>query len=242
MGNGRFRRKESNFTQISNNALSDTDLNTRTLGLYCRISYYLSIPDWDLYKNHLLKTCPEGKKAFESMWDDLKKSGYLVQYKMRSEKGSFYYEYELLNEINHIPQKEVLVSRVPENSGTGYSGTAKKGVYNKTKIINTLQSNTITHTNLKTLCEKIQNTLSEKITQKKIKELISTAGIETIKHYMNTWDKYRPFAKQGQAAYFIYCIQHQVPVPQQAKSNNPKYADFVQREYGDDFYEQFIQK
>ena len=65
------------------------------------ITYYISIPDFILYKSHLQRKTGCGTTAFNRMWRELKENGYLAQYKLRDEKGAFYYEYELFDEPQH---------------------------------------------------------------------------------------------------------------------------------------------
>lgn len=143
-------------------------------------------------------------------------------------------------QVSPLPKKPVT-----EKNRNGKNPLPKKPV---TKINSILKINSInknnTHTDLKNLCVEIEATLGEKISQKKVQELINLAGIETVQKYIDTWDKYKAFARQGQASYFIYCIQHQIPVPTpQAtpyqNSNIPQYANFEQRRYSEEDYERF---
>lgn len=137
---------------------------------------------------------------------------------------------------------KILQFNTPGNQGTGNQGTGNQGTTN-TIITSTIITSTNTHTDLKTLCVEIQKVLTEKISQKKIQELINAVGLDTLKQYIDTWDKYRPFARQGQAAYFIHCVQHQIPAPTpQAitySNKTPQFSNFEQREYSDDDYEKF---
>jgi hypothetical protein len=134
------------------------------------------------------------------------------------------------------------------------SGTQKNGVLelkklegNNTEFNNTEFSHTQTK-NSKSLCvelsSKIENALNEKISQKKIQELINATSLEVVTQYIDNWDKYKPFARQSQASYFIHCIQHNIPVPtpKTTTQNNctvPQYANFEQREYSEEYYEKF---
>lgn len=95
---GRFRRKKTSFTATSNKVLFDTNLDMDTKTLHNMITYYISIPEFTLYKAHLQKQSGAGQRAFNRMWKQLKDNGYLVQYKFKDEKGTFYYEYELFDE------------------------------------------------------------------------------------------------------------------------------------------------
>lgn len=129
--NGAFRSKKIYFSQVSNEALRDSNLSLKAKGLYALIQSYVTIENFVLYKSTLKKDCKEGEKAFEASWKELKDRGYLVQYKMRNEKGSFYYEYDLLD-VSQTPKKEGV-----ENGHVEKGGGGKRGVYNNTDLNNT---------------------------------------------------------------------------------------------------------
>lgn len=95
---GRFKQRRTSFTATSNKVLFDINLDMDTKTLHNMITYYISIPDFTLYKAHLQKQSGAGQRAFNRMWKQLKDNGYLVQYKFKDEKGTFYYEYELFDE------------------------------------------------------------------------------------------------------------------------------------------------
>ena len=95
--NGMFRKKKVYFTQVSNTALRDNSLSLKAKGLYALIQSYVTIEDFILYKNFLLKQSKDGRDGFQTAWNELLKAGYLIQYKMKNERGIFYYEYELLD-------------------------------------------------------------------------------------------------------------------------------------------------
>lgn len=129
--NGKFRQKKVFFTQVSNDALRDPSLSLKAKGLYSLIQSYITLENFILYKNTLKQVCKEGEKAFEASWKELKDRGYLIQYKLRGEKGSFYYEYDLLD-YSQTPKKEGVVKVGMDN---GVSG--KGGQYNNTYPSNT---------------------------------------------------------------------------------------------------------
>lgn len=107
---GKFRRKKVSFTATSNSVLFDPNLDMDTKILHNMINYYISIPEFTLYKAHLQKQSGVGQRAFNRMWNQLKENGYLVQYKLKGEKGNFYYEYELFDE----PQEKEMTEKEPE--------------------------------------------------------------------------------------------------------------------------------
>lgn len=100
---GRFRKKLTSFAASSNKVLFENNLDMDTKTLHNMITYYISIPEFTLYKVHLQKQSGAGQRAFNRMWKQLKDNGYLVQYKLKDEKGTFYYEYELFE--NLLPQR-----------------------------------------------------------------------------------------------------------------------------------------
>ena len=127
----RFKKKESKFTQISNQVLLDDELSLKAKGLYSIIQHYITIPDFVLYLNTLKKATMEGKHSFNSAWKELKTKGYLIQERKRDSKtGKFFYEYELLDEPH------------AENPHAGKPVGGKLGLYNDTDSINTDSINT----------------------------------------------------------------------------------------------------
>ena len=101
---------------ISNSIIRDENISLKAKGLYALIQSYITLENFTLYKGFLLSKCSEGKKAFESAWQELKKTGYLIQYRMQdSETKQFFWEYELLDEP------------VPQNGGMDTEPQPQKG-------------------------------------------------------------------------------------------------------------------
>lgn len=238
MGNGKIYAPESKFSQISNEVLRDESLHYRAKGLYATMYSYLSMSNFTLYKSYLAKHCPEGEKSFETVWKELKDSGYMIMHKLQDSSGKLYYEYELINEKNHTPKKEGM-----DKAGVVKAPSGKRGSINKTLGNKTLPSNTInTHPDIKTLCVDIQNILGTELSQKTIKDLIKKYTLDKVKHYMDDWDKYRDFADGGQDAFFIHCIQNDRKVPTQKKKSATTplpHQNFEQREFVEDEYDKF---
>lgn len=151
---GAFRPKKINFAQVSNEPLWSKDLNLKTKGLYATIQSFVTIPNYTLYKNELLKHMSDGEKSFERAWKELKDKGYLIQYQFQDEKTKrFYYEYDLLDEPDielatrihsaqnrkkhsekiHNPKKVGMEKPYPQKGCDG-----KGGVYNNTNLNNTV--------------------------------------------------------------------------------------------------------
>jgi len=141
-GNGSFVSPSTYFSIISNHALRDPKLSLKAKGLYSLIRSYITMDNFTLYKNTLIKQCQEKETSFESTWKELKDKGYLLQHKNRVKDGSFHYTYELLD-------KSIINSGgIPQNPGGGSSTEWKKGVYNKTDLNNTYLNNTKSLTSL----------------------------------------------------------------------------------------------
>lgn len=93
---GKFRKKVS-FAAVSNIALRDKNLSLKAKGLYALIRSYITLDDFTLYKGYLISLSTDGLRSFNTAWDELKKFGYLKQFRIREENG-FKYEYDLLDE------------------------------------------------------------------------------------------------------------------------------------------------
>ena len=142
MESGRFRKKKVNFSMVSNQIIRNPEISLKAKGLYALIQSYITIEDFILYKGFLKSKCREGREAFESAWQELKKSGYLVQYRMQDETTKkFFWEYELLDDVEPYPEKPYDGSRVTwekdntenggDNSNTDKNNTEK----NKSNLI-----------------------------------------------------------------------------------------------------------
>jgi len=124
--NGSFKSKRVYFSQVSNHAIRDNELSMKAKGLYSLIQSYITIENFILYKNTLKKQCKEGEKAFESAWKELKVRGYLLQDRHKHSNGTFYYEYELLDEVHN-----------PKTEGVDNALYGEGGVFIKTNLTNT---------------------------------------------------------------------------------------------------------
>lgn len=151
---GRFRQKRTSFTATSNKVLFDSNLSMDTKTLHSMITYYISIPDFILYKSHLQRKTGCGTTAFNRMWRELKENGYLAQYKLRDEKGAFYYEYELFDEPQHPDTQNESVEETRakkpdmcfahmDNAGVDYALHGKRTSINKTVKNKTLSNKII---------------------------------------------------------------------------------------------------
>lgn len=156
---GRFRRKRTNFSMVSNAPIRDENLSLKAKGLYTLIQSYITLEDFILYKGYLMRRCKEKEKAFESAWKELKQSGYLVQYQLHDQSGRIYYEYELMDfpqassrehAKSTIPPKKEGVEKGPSGGRTQWKThpVGNGGDLINTDSNNTLSNNTsLTHIN-----------------------------------------------------------------------------------------------
>ena len=151
--NGRFRKKRSNFSIVSNEIIRDSTISLKAKGLYALIQSYITLDGFILYKRFLQSKCREGREAFESAWKELKDTGYLVQYRMQEEGTKrFYWEYELLDQKKPYTEKPYdgyVVLRQSDVMGN-------RGNINNTESINTDCNNTHQSITVDDVMEQIQ--------------------------------------------------------------------------------------
>lgn len=130
--NGAFRKRKVNFSQVSNIALRDKNLSLKAKGLYSLICSYITLEDFTLYKDYLISLSSDKKDSFNRVWDELKSSGYLIQYNLRNENGQYIYEYELLDEPRELTDEEKIAfekkeaNRIARNKRKQENSKAKK--------------------------------------------------------------------------------------------------------------------
>lgn len=95
MAEGFFRSKKG-FTVVQNEITKDASISLKAKGLYLVIQAYISMPDKIWTKDDFIRLTKEGKKAFESAWQELKDTGYLKVHCMAND-GKWRTEYELLD-------------------------------------------------------------------------------------------------------------------------------------------------
>lgn len=156
---GRFRKKRTNFSMISNEAIHDERLSLKAKGLYALIQSYITIEGFDLYKSFLLSRCKEGAKAFGSAWSELKDVGYLVPYRIQDPKTKhFFWEFDLLDYVEPESQdggagdldpqshgaESALEPYPPPNGVHGSGAIPPKGsIWQKGSSNNILEKNTV---------------------------------------------------------------------------------------------------
>ena len=103
METGKINRKRTSFTMVANKAMRDEHLSLKAKGLYSLMQSYLDMESigFVVYKSYLqTHCCSDGRESFNSAWKELEKAGYLISEKKRSEKGTYIYEYTVLDSPN----------------------------------------------------------------------------------------------------------------------------------------------
>lgn len=148
--NGKFRSK-CGFATVSLYALRDNNLSLKAKGLYSLIESYIRIPDFVLWKNTLINCSTDGIRSFNTAWDELKKTGYLKQYRIRIEKG-WKYEYELLDEPDLNTPATIDVNMASEiierNNEDTLRNESKDANENNSNNENTSENSTVDSTEL----------------------------------------------------------------------------------------------
>lgn len=101
MADGCFRSKNG-FTVVQNTISRDKTISMKAKGLYLVIQSYITMPDKQWKKDEFFDFVGEGRKAFDSAWNELKNAGYLKTHFI-SDGKTFIAEYELLDEPKEGP-------------------------------------------------------------------------------------------------------------------------------------------
>ena len=97
---GKINRKRQSFTMVANKAMRDKELSLKAKGLYALMQSYLDMETigFVVYKSYLQNNCcTDGRDSFNSAWKELEKAGYLITEKKRTEKGTYVYEYTVVD-------------------------------------------------------------------------------------------------------------------------------------------------
>ena len=109
MSTNRFRKKDNNFTVMSNFALDDKNLSPQAYYIYAKIQRWITMEytkdkqgnlvPFNLTKEFLIKKSNMTQSTFEKYWKELQRLGYLKMYQMPDpeNKGQFIYEYDILD-------------------------------------------------------------------------------------------------------------------------------------------------
>lgn len=156
--NGVFRKKIS-FTMVPNEVARNRNLTLKAKGLYLHIMSYITYEGFNLTKSFLRSNSVEGEKAFDTIWNELKRAGYLKIYFLRNSNGKFRAEYELLETAtepekhtfycdengnilsNNLDRKEKMEKRkeeanIEDNLNLDYTGAETREEIVETSTIN----------------------------------------------------------------------------------------------------------
>ena len=99
---GGFFRSKKGFTVVQNEITRDNKISLKAKGLYLVIQAHITMPDRKWTKDDFMRLAREGRKAFDSAWQELKDTGYLKVHIM-ADGGRWHTEYELLDEPESGP-------------------------------------------------------------------------------------------------------------------------------------------
>ena len=100
--------KHEDFTMCQNDIIRHVGegMSAKALGVYMVIKYYINIPNFTLHKDHIQRVSGEGKKAFETVWKELKELGYIIQSKTKTSDGKWAYEYTLFSSREEVEKNK----------------------------------------------------------------------------------------------------------------------------------------
>lgn len=88
----RIKKKESNFTQVSNVVLRDKRISFKAKGLFCYM--YSMDEDWNFTLQSIATQQKDGLDSVKSAMDELKQYGYVTYEKLANGKGLYYLDDE----------------------------------------------------------------------------------------------------------------------------------------------------
>lgn len=171
----RRKRKESDFTQLSNKMLRDARLSWKARGL---LAYMLSMPDdWVFYESELINHSEkDGITSLRSAMKELKNAGYVSKVALKDENGKIKrwvtYVEEEPNQITgnlQCGKSTIWENHHVENQ------TLPISINTNTDITNTDNTNTITAPASSSVIEYINSKLYEnpnKMQQSRLNELL----------------------------------------------------------------------
>jgi hypothetical protein len=130
--------RNEDFTMCQNDIIRHVGegMSAKALGVYMVIKYYISIPNFVIHKDHIQRVSGEGKKAFETVWKELKELGYIKQERKRTSEGKWAYEYTLFTSKEEVIENKkassTAIDEAPQTS-TSINNSYNKSIPQKDK-------------------------------------------------------------------------------------------------------------
>jgi hypothetical protein len=259
------KNRENPYVMMNKFGLEDDRLSFKAKGL---LAYLLSKPDdWKIRVSDLVRKSTDGETAIYSGLKELEGNGYLTRKKVRHRGKITHWEnviYEVPQNEKMTPQT-LENSLLGENPQMAIPSLEKRDLLvnndlilnNKTttepkKIVvvdsispnENIQDQTQELKNeiedqTKELKNEIEETIGTEISFKTITKLVDKSGIETVREYLDNWDKFNATSKSNVAGFFIDAVKtrYAIPKAQQGKRiENKPMANYKQREYTDEYY------
>ena len=130
--------RNEDFTMCQNDIIRHVGegMSAKALGVYMVIKYYISIPNFVIHKDHIQRVSGEGKKAFETVWKELKELGYIKQERKRTSEGKWAYEYTLFTSKEEVTENKKASSTAIDEasqSSTSINNLSNKSIPQKDK-------------------------------------------------------------------------------------------------------------
>lgn len=164
--------KEEDFTMCKNDIIrhvGEGGMSAKALGVYIVIKYYINIPNFILHKDHIQRVSGEGKKAFETVWKELKELGYIIQERKKTKDGKWKYEYTLMSSKENVDKNKKAPT---DQRGTKENINVNDSICNNNNI-NTLKEENKVENNVSEV-EKVIKDSCVNIKEKDMKECIET--------------------------------------------------------------------
>jgi hypothetical protein len=152
------------------------------------------------------------------------------------------------NTENRESQPSPKISGTVKNRDGKFRGINNNSIFNNNNLLknnnNTEEKNVVVNLpseNIQELKNEIEKTTGAKISKKGIEKLITQSSIETIREYIDNWDKFNVTNKKNIAGFFIDAVKSAYEIPKEQQSKRPM-ANFKQREYSDEYYKSLYVK
>lgn len=236
--------KENPYVMINKEFLRNTKLSLKAKGL---LAYILSLPDdWKIYIKELANHHKDGKDSISATLKELILNHYIIRETIR-EKGQFKgYSYKVFE-----TPRETSITPKPEKPFSGNPEPEKPKSGNPQLLINDLtnndstNNNSTTTTNLVVVANNLKDEIENKIgfiSWKGMNFLLAKSNEQTIKYYLDNWNKFKTVNMKTKVGFFINAIIENYPFPEVQKgkelvSNKPiQSTNYEQREYDDEYF------
>lgn len=159
------------FTKIDNSIIFDSNLSLEAIGLYVKLKYLSSIPDFKIKRDHIKSISGYGETAFRRVWKELKDKEILIENKLRV-SGRYEFIFTLKNsEVSKKKSKNLIEEELKKPKDSD-GNTPLEGQLSIDDVLEEIS------------LDKIQLVTNEtEFNEKQVKELLRVADVRTIINY-----------------------------------------------------------